>query len=156
MHVGTHGNWTVRVCMTALNVCICIFFSFLCGCLCAWAAHVDMCVCVCVCVCLSLCLCLFPDVLQLEIKQASPLTPVLSLKSLIGPESLEHSSLSMIVLLFSSFCCFLSALWLCWLAGRQEGTSSPIVPAPGTQLWAKSVQNVKHRWPLTHKWVHGK
>lgn len=38
------------------------------------------------------------------------------------------------------------------LVGEQEGTSEALVE----QLWAKSVQNVKHRWPLTQKWVHGK
>lgn len=123
---------------------VCFFFFFWCS------AHVLM---VRVCVCA-----LVPRRIPLRNKAGfSPLTPVLSLKSLIGPESLERSSLSVIVLLFSSLCCcFLPALWLCWLSGRQKGTSSPIVPAPGTQLRAKSVQNVKHRWPLTLKWVHGK
>lgn len=116
-------------------------------------------VCVCVFVLMCVYVCRFPDVFHLEIKQASPLTPALSLKSLIGPQSLEHSSLSMIVLLFSSLGCFHSTLWLCRLAGRQAGGKAPahlLYWPPGTLLWAKSVQNVKHRWPLTHKWVHGK
>ena len=89
----------------------------------ALAAHV---VYACVCVCAR-----SQTYPRLEIKQASPLTPALSLKALIGLESLQHSSLSAIVLLFSSLRCFLSALWLRWLAGRQEGTGSPIVPWPG-------------------------
>lgn len=72
--------------------------------------------------------------------------------------SLQHSSLSRIVLLFSSLCCFLSPPFgsAVWLAGKRQCTSSPISPAPGTELSAKSERNVKHRWPLTHKWVHGK
>lgn len=127
----------------------CIYaHSFQCERVCANGLHMWINACVFVCS--------FPDVFHLEIKRASSLTPALSLKTLIGLESLEHGSLSMIVLLFSSLFCFLSALWLCRLAGRQKGTGSPIVQAQGTQLWAKSVQNVKHRWPLTHKWVHGK
>lgn len=79
------------------------------------------------------CACLFPDILLLEIKQASLLTPVLSLKSLIGPQSLEHKFFEhhCTPVFFLSLCCFLSALWLRWLAGRQEGAGSPIVPAPG-------------------------
>lgn len=127
----------------------CIYaHSFQCERICANGLHMWINACVFVCS--------FPDVFHLEIKRVSSLTPALSLKTLIGLESLEHGSLSMIVLLFSSLFCFLSALWLCRLAGRQKGTGSPIVQAQGTQLWAKSVQNVKHRWPLTHKWVHGK
>lgn len=71
-----------------------------------------------------------------KIKQASPLTPPLSLKSLIGPESLERSSLSVIVLMFFQplFLLFSSPpFWLCRLAGWLavgKGTSSPIVPGP--------------------------
>lgn len=42
-----------------------------------WASHVD--------IYIYICVCPFPDVSHLEIKQASPLTPVLSLTSLIGP-----------------------------------------------------------------------
>lgn len=113
MYVGTYGEWMGCVGVIVLHVCIhCIHFFFppsvgvgMPG------LHVYMCVYV----------CRFPDVFHLEIKQASPLTPALSLKSLIGPQSLEHSSLSMIVLLFSSLGCFHSTLWLCRLAGRQAG-----------------------------------
>lgn len=119
-----------------------VYVFYLCGCRVSTCGSVHVCVCP------------FPDVLHLETKQASALTPVLSLTSLIGPESLQRSSLSWIVL--PSFFFPSAALWLHRLAGRQEGSDSPIVSVPGTQLWAKSVQNVKHRWPLTHKWVHRK
>lgn len=106
---------------------------------------------------MDVCVCaLFPDILQLEIKQASPLTLVLSLKSLIGLQSLEHKLLEhhctpVFSLLFS-------LLWLRRLAGG-AGRKAPahlLYRPRETQLQAKSVQNVKHRWPLTHKWVHGK
>lgn len=136
------------MCRTRVRMHCIYAHSFRCERVCANGLHMWINACVFVCS--------FPDVFHLEIKRASSLTPALSLKTLIGLESLKHGSLSMIVLLFSSLFCFLSALWLCRLAGRQKGTGSPIVQAQGTQLWAKSVQNVKHRWPLTHKWVHGK
>lgn len=101
----------------------------------------------------------------------SPLTPALSLKSLIGPHSppssalFEHHGAPV----FKSFlpAVFSPPFGSRWLAGRQEEEAgSPIVPASGVekregkkknlQLRAKSVRNVKHRWPLTHRWVHGK
>lgn len=68
------------------------------------------------------------------------------------------------VLWASLYSCFLSfslLFSLCtlafvgWLAGRKAPAHLLYRPRE-TQLRAKSVQNVKHRWPLTHKWVHGK
>lgn len=110
------------------------------------------CTCGCGCVCVRA---LFPDTLQLEIKQASPLTLVLSLKSLIGLQSLErglleHHCTPVFSAVFSP-----SFGSVGWQAGRKAPAHLLYRPRE-TQLQAKSVQNVKHRWPLTHKWVHGK
>lgn len=105
------------------------------------------------------CMCSSPHVLPLEVKQASPLTPVLSLKSLIGPQSLEHQLFEHHCppVFFPSLGCFRSPPFgfAGWLAGRKAPAHLLYRPRE-EQLRAKSVQNVKHRWPLTHKWVRGK
>lgn len=109
----------------------------------------------CTCGYMYVCACLFPDISLLEIKQASPLTPALSLRSLIGPQSLEHKFFEhhCTPVFFLSFSLHFG--FVGWLAGRKAPAHLLYRPRE-TQLRAKSVQNVKHRWPLTHKWVHGK
>lgn len=97
-------------------------------------------------------------------KRASPLTPAPSLRSLIGPQntsSFEHHCPPVFFLQPLLFCFVfffgggvsLPFGFVGWLVGRK---SPPHLLYRPREAQAKSVQNIKHRWPLTHKWVRGK